>query len=424
MVAELSESRPRSAGALLVDRDFGLLCWGKLLSVVGVWVHSLVAGIAVYDATGSTVAVGLVSVVQFGPQLLFSPLSGKWADRGDAKRQLLVGRLLCLLGSGLLALWLLVSDPDGWHTAAAVLCCSLLVGLGFVIGGPAMQSVIPRLVTRDELPAAMALNTAPGTAARFAGPAVGAFLAAHYGASAGFGFAAFGHLVFGVALVFIRVPPGEPVRKGTDYSVRAGLRHVWTDRPLLFLLAAVTAIGFGSEPTLTLAPALADELGGGAQLVGWLSASFGIGAAVGLAAVTSGTRAVRVEHFVVAGLSLMGAGMLVAALTGAAGVTLAGFGVAGAGFSIAMTSVSTAVQIRVPSVLRGRVMALWMVGFVGSRPLAALVVGLVADLVSVRGAVAVMSLAPLAALLVCRPSWLRRPVDVPSAALPTHGDGT
>ena len=87
---------PRGTVGLVLDRQFGVIFWGKLLSGIGVWIHAIVAAIVVFAATGSALWVGLVSVAQFIPQLFLSPLSGKWADRGNLAFQLVLGRLLCL----------------------------------------------------------------------------------------------------------------------------------------------------------------------------------------------------------------------------------------------------------------------------------------------------------------------------------------
>ncbi|MGV0801695.1 MFS transporter, partial [Mycolicibacterium elephantis] len=101
-------SRPQARGALglMFDPVFGALFWGKMFSVVAVWTHGIVAAIVMFEATHSALMVGLVGVVQFGPQLIFSPTSGKWADTGDPARQILLGRVLCVAGSGFTAVWL------------------------------------------------------------------------------------------------------------------------------------------------------------------------------------------------------------------------------------------------------------------------------------------------------------------------------
>src|SRR5262249_10380161 len=142
-----------------------------------------------------------------GPQLLFTPTSGKWADRGHQARQILVGRWVCVSGSGLAATWLFL-DPtlDGASAAIPVLAGSLLVGLGFTVGGPAMQSIVPTLIRPGELSTAMALNSFPMTVGRIAGPAAGAYLAAHLGPAAGFAVCAGLHCVFVVFVVLARFP--------------------------------------------------------------------------------------------------------------------------------------------------------------------------------------------------------------------------
>ncbi len=166
--------RPRSALGLMFDPVFGALFWGKMFSVVAVWTHGIVAAIVMYDATHSALMVGMVGVAQFGPQLILSPTSGKWADTGNPARQILLGRVLCVAGSGFAAVWLFARpDLQGMAAAIPVLVGSLLVGFGFVVGGPAMQSIVPNLIRDGELSTAMALNSMPMTVGRIVGPATG-----------------------------------------------------------------------------------------------------------------------------------------------------------------------------------------------------------------------------------------------------------
>ncbi len=411
MTAETT-APPQARGALglMFDPVFGALFWGKIFAVVAVWTHGIVAAIVMYDATHSALMVGLVGVVQFGPQLILSPTSGKWADTGNPARQILLGRVLCVLGSGSVAVWLFV-DPglQGMAAAIPVLIGSLLVGFGFVVGGPAMQSIVPTLIRDGELSTAMALNSIPMTIGRIVGPAAGAYLAAHLGSAAGFAVSAGLHLVFAIFLVVVRFPSPPERRSGIDYRVRAAVKYVWRDRPLLLALVAVTTVGIASDPSITLAPSMADELGGGARTVGMLSATFGMGAAVGMAvlALMRGRMAsARVSSI---GLSGLAAGCAVLALATVPTVALAGFALAGLGFGWAMTGLSTLVQERAPEELRGRIMALWLVGFVGSRPIAAALLGGTADLVSVQAAFAVAAALSVVVALLCRPSNLVGP---------------
>ncbi|MGH3357844.1 MAG: MFS transporter [Nocardioidaceae bacterium] len=407
----------RGSIGLVTERCFGAIFWGKLLSATGVWVHSITAAIVVYQMTGSSLMVGLVTVAQFTPQLLLTPLSGRLTDQGNPVTQILAGRLVCLFGSGLLAGWIwLVGEADGVAGAVPVLVCSFVVGLGFVVGGPAMQSIVPSLIRPGELATAMALNTLPMTVARVAGPAVGAYVAAHHSPAISFAIAASTHLVFTVMILLARIPRPERVGTDVDYSVRAAVRYIWLDRPLLMLIIGVSAVAFGTEPTMTLAPSLSSSLGSGQSLVGWLVAAFGAGSGVGFVLHTLTQRRIAMDYLPCSGLGLMAVGIAASPLTGVPAVAVASFAVAGVGFTYAMTSISTLIQQRSPEVLRGRVMALWLVGFVGSRPLAAALDGYLADTVSLVVAFATTAALVVVAAVLCRPSRLRQPAPAADAA--------
>lgn len=371
---------PRGALKLVFDPTFGGLFWAKILSVIGVWIHCIVAAVVVFDETGSALMVGLVGVVQFGPQLVLSPLSGKWADRGDPARQIQLGRLLCTIGSISIGLCLIaLPHLSDLETAFVVLAGSSLVGIGFVVGGPAMQSIVPTLIRPGELPTAMALNSVPMTLGRMAGPVVGAYLTAQVSAAAAFFASAALSFVFVAYIALAKLPKPPKRLAGADYRIRTALRYVSNDRQLALALLAVATVGFASDPSITLVPAMAAELGAGTHLVGWLTAAFGAGAAVGLATLALARGRVSSARASTAGLLGLTVGSAALALGQTAAVALIGFGLAGLGFGWAMAALSTVIQEHAPDELRGRIMALWMVGFVGSRPLAAAVLGGAAD---------------------------------------------
>ncbi|MDN4522804.1 MULTISPECIES: MFS transporter [Mycolicibacterium] len=413
MTAEATAARlpARNALGLMFDPVFGALFWGKIFAVVAVWTHGIVAAIVMYDATRSALMVGMVGVVQFAPQLILSPTSGKWADTGNPARQILLGRVLCVAGSGSIAAWMFVQPGlTGLAAAVPVLLGTTLVGFGFVVGGPAMQSIVPNLIRAGELPTAMALNSIPMTIGRIIGPAAGAYLAAHIGPATAFAVSTVLHLVFAFFLLAVRFPAPPQRRAGTDYRVRVAVRYVLRDRPLLLALVAVTTVGIVSDPSITLTPSMADELGGGASLVGTLSAVFGVGAAVGMTALA--LLRGRIGSAVVSsiGMAALAAGSAILAVAMEPWVALTGFAVSGFGFGCAMTGLSTVVQERAPEELRGRIMALWLVGFLGSRPIAAAVLGGTADVLSVYAAFAVAAALSLAVTLLCRPAKLVGPI--------------
>ena len=405
--------QPRGALGLMFDPVFGALFWGKMFAVVAVWTHGIVAAIVMYDATRSALMVGLVGVAQFAPQLILSPTSGKWADTGNPARQILLGRVLCVAGSALAAGWLFVQPGlAGTSAAVPVLLGTLLVGFGFVVGGPAMQSIVPNLIRDGELSTAMALNSIPMTIGRIVGPAAGAYLAAHLGPAAAFAVSAALHLVFAILLIVVHFPAPPVRRTDADYRVRVAVRYVFADRPLLLALVAVATVGVASDSSITLTPSIAHQLGGDAPLVGTLSALFGVGAAVGMAVLAlmrGRTASARVS---VIGLVMLGAGCAVLVVAAVPAVAMAGFTLAGLGFGWAMTGLTTVVQERAPEELRGRIMALWLVAFLGSRPIAAAVLGGTADVFSVSVAFAIAAGLCAVAAVACRPANLVGPLPV------------
>lgn len=374
---------------LLTDKVFGPFIVGQLLSTTGVWIYSVAAAVVVYDLSGSATLVGAISAAQFAPQLALAPWSGARADRGDRGRQLLTGRLMAAAGPLGVGIWWSYAGLAGTTGVLAVLAASLLMGVGFVLGSPAMQALVPSLVMPTELASAVSLNAATFTLGRALGPAIGAILLASAGPQAAFIVAAAGNLAFGIVLAFLRL--NDAGRSPTvDGSVLAGLRYVLVHRRLLTLLLGVASVGAGIDPVVTLAPSIAAGLGGGSALVGSLTSAFGFGAALTYLAVGPVRRRFGLGIVARAGLGLTAAGMAILAVAHTPGLALVSLGVAGAGSTLALTSLTTQVQTSTPEELRGRIMALWGVCYLGSRPLAAGINGALADAASTATALAVV----------------------------------
>lgn len=393
---------PRGLLKLLLDPVVGMFFLGRLSSIIGIWVHNVAAAILVFELTRSAAFVGAVSVAQFAPQLLLAPWTGARADSGNRRLQLICGRVLAAAASMGLAGWIWTHGVEGTAGAWAVIFAALFVGIGFAVGGPAMHALIPTMVRPNELSSAIALNSLPMTIARAGGPAAGALLSTLGGSALAFVVVASTQLLFAAILAVL--PLDRSHRKASeDPSVRGGLRLIRRDRAIMAALVGTAAVGLGADPVITLTPSVSEQLGEGTALVGALASAFGVGAGLALLPL----RWLRVRL----GLPRVGTLGLLALAGGLAGLTLAGtpvaamlvLGVGGAGMTWALTAMTTVVQQRSPEDMRGRVMAIWSIAFVGSRPLAAAVNGAVADALSVT--VALLGAAAL--VLVC--AWLSRP---------------
>jgi len=394
----------------------GPLFFGKIISAAGIWIHNIVAAILTYELTDSVLLVGMVSALQFAPQLVLAPLSGALADRGHATSQIVLGRLVTALGSGGLALWTWIGpEVSGVRAAGPVLLASLVVGVGFVIGGPAMHSIIPSLVRRSELGAAVTLNTIPLTTARAAGPALGAYVALHLGVSVAFAVAALANTLF--CLIALHVLPKDVRKPGkVDGSIREGMRYIRSDRSMVLLLLGIAAVAFGAEPSLTLTPAISTDLIGTTEFTGWLASAFGTGAGAGFAALALLRRGFGYPVASVAGLSLMAAGLLSLLVAWHPASAMAGFFLCGSGMTLASTSLATQIQQRAPEALRGRIMAVWLMASLGARPVAAAMDGALAEALSVPFALVASAGIVIVSAYLCRPSQLTLPLPQESTS--------
>lgn len=407
---------PRRALRLLADPVVGWFFTGRFTSVMGAWMHNIAAAIFMFELTGSATMVGAASIAQFLPVLLLTPWSGVLADRGDRRRQVIYGGIVSTAGSAALALWIVVGSDASlpW----AVLGTALLVGIGFALEGPPLQSLLPSLARPSELNALVALNSMPLTFARAAGPAVGAILIKEVGAETAFAASAVGQFSFVVIMFFLRTSGAEePASNGAANpgllpglppgplpGLLPGLLWIWRDRAVLAMLLGTAAIGIGADPSVTLTPSLAAKFNGHEVMVGALASSFGLGAAAGFLLLGTGRRLMGLTRLAPAGLAVMTLGLVGAGLSPGAATAMCALAVAGIGMTLAGTALTTLILNRSPAGLRGRVMAIWFVAMLGTRPMAAGVSGALTDAVNVTFALCCVAAVVLVGAWVVRPS--------------------
>jgi MFS family permease len=371
-------ARGRTAPALLRDRNFGPFLVGKIISSCGVWIGQIAAAVLMFELTRSAFMVGAVSMMLFAGPLLLALWTGTLVDRRDRRRLLMAGRAISGAAVGVLAV-LLVSHGV---SPQAVLVTAAVMGIGHAVSLPAMQALTPALVPDEDLEQALAFGSVAPSIARTVGPALGAGLLVLGGPALAFAVAALSHWFFVLVLVWVRARPQR--REAGRPSMLGGLRYLVADRTTALLLIAVAMMGFGADPVITLTPSLADRLGGGSELVGLFASVFGAGAVLVVVFFRRLRGLLTLRLVGVAGYLVVTVGLVVAAVVPTVPGATAAFLINGAGFMMATVALTTRIQRRVPDELRGRVMALWGVAFLGSRPIAAPVNGAVADLVSVQ----------------------------------------
>ncbi len=375
-------AKTRSSLRLLSERRFGPYIVGNFTSAVGNWFQNVAAGIVVFQLTGSNTLVGTVSVLQFLATLLLSPWSGALADRMDRRKLLILAQCISASGAVGLAIWVGLEGVEGLPGIWPVLAATAIIGLGYAIGISAMNALIPSLVEPNDLEDAIALNSSSFTLARAIGPALAGLVVAALGAVWAFGINAITFLPLIVVLALLR--PRNVKRAVGDRSVRAGLAYVSKRRSMLWLVLATLTVGWAGDPVNTLAPAYAEMFGRDESFVGLQVAAFGAGAA--LMSIFVGNLRVRLglEATTKAGMIVLAVGLGGFAAAPNETVVMFSLFVAGIGFLLGVTTTNSNIQRRLDEDMRGRVMALWSMAFLGSRPLAGIIDGAVADLVSPR----------------------------------------
>jgi MFS family permease len=392
---------PRGVLALLVDRTVGWYFAGKVLSSCGIWIQNIAAAVLMFELTRSAFMVGLVSTAQFLGPLVLAMWAGGLSDRIDRRKLLMAGRLISGTAVSMLATLLSVRGVVDFGGPWMLLAAVLVMGIGMAVSVPAMQALVPSLVEPEELESALALSSAAPSIARTVGPAVGAGLLVLGGPAVAFGTAGITHLLFAAVLVFIR-PRRAQTRPAEKPRLLGGVRYLLDDRKAGSLMLGVVALGIGADAMITLGPSKAELLGGGSELVGLLASAFGVGSVAFLFILGPLRRRTTLRTVGSTGYMTLAAGLAVTGVSATTSFAVAGMFLAGLGFMMGAVALNTRIQRRIPDDLRGRVMALWLVAFAGSRPIAALLNGTIAELVSVQAAFVVGALLTVTALPLVR----------------------
>jgi MFS family permease len=362
-------------------RNYRLYFTAQLISVSGTWMQTVAQSWLVLRLTGSGVDLGIVVGLQFLPMLLFGPVGGLVADRMNKRRLL----YLTQAGGGLLALvlGLLVVSHQVQLWQVYVLAAAL--GIVNVFDNPARQTFIMEMVGRDDLPNAVSLNTVVMNASRVVGPAIGGVVITLLGLGVCFFINAASYIAVIIGLSMMRsaelLPTGTVERaKG---QIRDGFRYVWGTPGLRNTLIAVAVIGiFAYNFTVTLALLAKNTFHGGAGTYSILTACMGAGAVAGglLAAhrARPTPRLLQVLALVFGGL--LGAVALAPTLATAA-VLIVFMGAASIGF---IATANASLQLGADPAMRGRVMALYAMAFLGTTPIGAPLVGAIAQWSSPR----------------------------------------
>jgi MFS family permease len=379
----------------LHHRNFQLFFGGQLISLIGTWMQTVAQSWLVYRLTGSSLLLGSVGFASQIPVFLMAPIGGTTADRANRHRVIIITQTLSMILAFVLATLTLTGKVQVWH----IFLLASLLGLVNAFDIPGRQAFLVDMVGKEDLMNAIALNSSMFNGARIIGPAVAGILVAKIGE--GWCFFANGlsyiAVIIGLLLMRIHCPRRHHSKATPLEDIIEGFRFVRYTAPIRALLLLLGLVSLVGMPYTVLMPVFADRiLHGGARGLGILMGATGVGALFG--ALTLALRS-----------GIKGLGRWVAMSCGVFGVSLflfsfsRHFWVSAAlllpvGFSmmLQMACSNTLIQAMVPDHLRGRVMALYSMMFMGMAPFGALLGGASADRL---GAPATVTIGAVACIL-------------------------
>jgi MFS family permease len=380
--------RAGTAMAALRHATFRRVFIGAFLSNIGSWMQNVVLGALAYDLTRSPSFLGVLLFAQLGPLLLFSLVGGLLADVFDRRRLLVTVAVLQGFCSLALA-WVARGDDP---SKAALVGIVFLIGMGQAVFGPTYSALLPALVGRNDLAGAISLNSAQMNGSRVIGPVIGSALYARFGADWVFMGNAASYLLVIWSLLSVRLPEPIPDTSGLRGLRRlgAGFAVAKADAVVGRCLVVIFAFSLLSLPFIGQLPTLADRnlgIEAKCEQYGILYASFGVGALLGALSIGTVLSSRRLEAVVRGGLVAFAAFLAVFAVLRdplpAYGVVL----LVGLAYFAVITSLSTVLQERLDDSNRGRVMALWIMGFGGTVPVGNLIAGPLIELTSITAVV-------------------------------------
>lgn len=370
---------PGTARAALAHRDFRILFIGAWLTNIGQWARQIVLAAYAYDLTGSSTFVGQLVFAQLGPVLFLGLIGGLVADLVDRRKLLLVLTVVQMFFALLLAQVVSTDDPS----RLTLFLVALALGTAHALYMPAYSAMLPGLVGNRDLPGAIALNSAQMNASRVVGPAIGGIAFAAVGPAWVFvGNAAMFVFVI-AALLRVHVPQAHPAEPDSiGRRLMAGFRVGRRDPVVGRSLITITVFSFFSIVYVGMMPVLAAEnfaIEEDSAAYGIFYACFGVGAVVG--SIANGTVLHSVPKPLIVRWGLVAYAVLVAlfALVNSPGPAYPLVVLVGATYFGMVTALNTVMQSRLADHERGRVMALWMMGFGGTVSIANLVFGPIVD---------------------------------------------
>jgi MFS family permease len=379
----------------LRHRNFRLFFGGQFVSLIGTWMQSVAQGWLVLKLTNSALMLGVVSFAGYLPVLLVTLFAGVIVDHADRRRLIVTTQVLLMLSAFILT----ALTWAGVVRVEYVIILAAINGLVTAFDMPARQTFVVEMVGREDLPNAIALNSMIFNGARVVGPAVAGVLISVIGIAGCFFLNGLSYIAVIWSLLEMELVARELPRIGSAMftRLREGFDYIWHHRAsfYLLLLIAINA-GFGMQYSVLIPVFARDVLHGGPRAYGFLLAAQGVGALLGAYVLASCRTPRGLRQNLIFGLFGSAAGIFIFGFSSLMWLSLLAQMLIGAGLLNYMATSNTMLQLFVSDELRGRVMSMYTLSFIGLAPIGSLEVGFIGERVSPQIAVAASAVAALA----------------------------
>ena len=405
-------------------RNYQILFPANALSNIGAWAQRIAQDWLVLELTNSGTYLGLVTALQFAPVLLFSLHGGALADRFNKRKVLIATNIGGGLSSAALGILVMTGVVALWH----VFLLAFILGISTAIEGPVRQSFTNEVVGPEDLPNAVSLNSANFNAGRLIGPAVSGFLIAAFGTGPSFLFNAFSYLFVILALTQLNEKAFFTTEKSTSMTnVREGIAYVRARPDLYVVMAMVFFIAtFGLNFQIFNALMATKVFGKGPASYGLLGTFIAIGSLSG-ALISARLEGFRKTLFVVRAGIVFSIVVMILSLMPTYLAYALWLPVCGLAALTTLITANSIVQVNTDPAIRGRVMGLYLLIFMGGTPFGSPLIGVMSELIGTRETIAACGAISLTATTIIYMKYRNRvglPQDISiSAVLKTANGG-
>lgn len=388
---ELAPGRFNESLRAFQHRNYRIFYMGQSISLIGTWMQTIAQAWLVLEITDSQVAVGVVTMAQFLPIMLFVLFAGVIADRVPKRNFLILTQTVAMAQAAILAVLVFTGAVELWH----VYVLAVMLGLSNAFDMPTRQAFAMEMVGREDLINAVALNSGMFNGARLIGPAVGGFIISAFGVEAVFTLNAISFVPVILSLLAIRQKDLFTHQRRTTAvnplaELREGISYAFRTPSIMLIIILVAMIGtFGYNFTVMLPLLSKYVLDRGAVTLGFLTAAVGLGSLVAALLLAGRKKPTLYQMFV--GAIIFSAFLGAVAATTNVYISLICLMIMGAAGTTFATTANTSIQMASPDELRGRVVSLYMLLFAGSTPIGGYLLGFLADRIGTQNAIGVFA---------------------------------